>query len=211
MGVPTYGSAKIGQAKTSSAEELTQSPSAEVLGTLSSDKLNKSDSAGLAAWESTGGVQVEMTEPPPPWEVNPAGVRDNTDARRFVQCPENIELRWINPRLLDQFGWRDWQPVPARDSDKKFKLLNAALGRPDNTVRRGVGEGAAILAWMYRSWVKSREKQKAELVRRRTQASVDRQQQVSEEIARGNYGPYVKPAGSRHPTHTIGDGRSMRD
>ena len=182
------GVPKLGQALTSSAGDLTDAPEAKVLGTVSAERL-----------------KTLLDEPPPPWEVDPKYLKHNTDARRFVDCPENIELRWLNPKQIDVSGWRDWQKVDPQDS--RFKLKNKSLKRTDNTIRRG-GETGDILAWMYKSWVESRKQVKAEIVRKRTQSAVDRQRQLTEEIRRGHYYKVTMDS-AKHPSHTMGEGRTM--
>ena len=68
-----------------------------------------------------------------------------------------------------------------------------------------------ILCWMYKSWVESRNRIKAGIVARKTGEARDRQDAVREQINRGSYGPYISMDSAKHPTHTIGDGRSMKD
>ena len=188
--MPT-GTPRIGSARTSAAEELTAAPEAKVLGTISEEKL-----------------QQIVAEPPPPWETDPRYFRHNTDARRFVKVPDNIELRWLNPKRVNVAGMRDWQSVPAQ-GDTRFKLMNKAMRAPDNTVRRGGHEGD-FLAWMYKSWVESRNQIKQKQVARATQSAVDRQETLKEEIRRGSFNQ-VELESATHPTHTIGEGKSMVD
>jgi hypothetical protein len=210
-GVPKIGSGGDYTPKnpklSSATEELLHTPEPELLGTIPVKNLDPTPRP--TTWEHEDGTTVTFEEPPPPWEIDPKHVRQSNDARRFVKAPENVEFRWINPKLLDQVGWRDWQPVPAR-GDTKFKLLNKQLARPDNTVRRG-GPDGDILAWMWRSWVISRRKLKRAEVDRRTSSAVERHAEVRERIRRGDFGPYIKDGGGSHPTHTVGDGRTMVD
>lgn len=184
----------IGRGRTlsSSAEDLLHAPEIETLGSISPDALK----------------QI-TEEPPPPWETDPRYFKHNTDARRFVKAPDRLELRWLNPRMVESVGMRDWEAVPAR-GDSRFKLLNESMGAADNTVRKG-GHGGDFLAFMPKSWVESRKRIKAELVARRTGEAKARQEQTREQINRGSFGPYVHVDSATHPTHTMGDGRSMTD
>lgn len=179
------GTPRLGQALTSAAGELTELKQPEVLGAIALEQ-----------------------EPPPPWEVDPRYFRHNTDARRFVKCPDNIELRWLNPKVVSWSGMRDWQKVDAK-GDARFKLLNKAMAAPDNTIRKG-GHDGPFLAWMYKSWVESRNKLKAAKVARHTQSAVDRQEELKHQLARGSFNQVTLDS-AQHPTHTIGEGASMTD
>ena len=61
------------------------------------------------------------------------------------------------------------------------------------------------------TWVESRKRQKAEAVAKLTASAVNRQSQLRDEFRRGTYGPYLKLEEATHPTHTIADGRTMKD
>ena len=183
----------IDRAQTSAAEELTEAPQPKLLGTITPDTLNR------RTFEENG---------PPPWEVNPTWIKHNTDARRFVDVPETWELRWLNPRAIDRTGLRDWQPVMTSDSRVTLKV--PAMRSVENYVRRG-GQTGDILCFMPRHWMESRNRIKAQLVDRRTQASIDRQKQVAEEINRGHFGPRVHVDSATHPTHTIASQAEMAD
>lgn len=192
-GGPMIGRAVWGAAGSSEAEELAaDAPQNVTLGSLSVEELERLDAQR------------------PPWEVDERYTADNTNARRFVDFPDHWEVRWLNPRLVDQSGLRDWQTVSA--NDKRVKLKVNSMQAPDGTIRRGSHSGP-FLAYMPKPWVESRKKVKAELVRRRTQAAVDRQKRVTDEIRRGGFGDprYIQVDSAHHPTHTIGDGRSMND
>lgn len=183
---------KIGRSMlSSSAEELLQSQPAESLGTISPEAL-----------------KTITEDPPPPWETDPRYRLHDTDARRFVSVPDNWELRWLSPKLVQHIGMRDWQAVPANHS--LVTIHNRSMVAPDNTVRKGGHEGA-VLCWMYKSWVESRNRLKAEKTQRATRAAQDRQQSVRDRMNRGDFGRYVSVESVKHPTHTIGDGRSMTD
>ena len=166
-------------------EELAEAPASEVLGTLN--------------------VATPGSEPPPPWELDPGSEYVASDARRFVEVPENWELRWINPRILDQVGWRYWEPVMASDSRVTVKVLT--MVSPEGNIRRG-GQGGDILAWMYKSWVESRRRELVTASARMKQSSVDRTDTLKEEFKRGTYGP-IALTEARHPTHTMVEGRSL--
>ena len=185
---------KIGQGRTlsSTAEELTHVPQSELLGRLSPE------------------APKQITEePPPPWEVDPRYRLHDTEARRFVDVPANWVLRWLSESMIRQYGMRNWEAVAS--SDPRVKVLNTSTVAPDNTVRKGDHRHGDILCWMWRSWWESRLGLKAEKVRKITQAARDRQQTTAEEVNRGTSGRYVTVDSAKHPTHTIGDGRSMTD
>jgi hypothetical protein len=192
------GVPRIGQGLTlpSSAEELLDAPQAKVLGDID---LNPSSPAS-PSFDADG---------PPPWELDRGYFKHNTDARRFVTVPDSWELRWLNPRAISHNGLRDWQPVLA--TDKRVTIKNRAMiHTPEHYIRKG-GQDGDILCYMPRSWVMSRMRLKAERAAKMAQSAVDRQQQAVEEIKRGNFGPNIAVDSYRHPTHTIGDARTMTD
>lgn len=194
-GIPTINSALR-------REELADPGAApETLGTVSASITDPTPETPTTAWTGPAG-QIDLTEAPPPWEVN-ASEFSASDARRFVSVPDKWSLRWINPKLLEQFGWRYWQPVMASDTRVTVKV--AQMVGPDNNIRRG----SDILAWMPTHWVDARRKQQSEATAKQTDSAVNRQSQLREEFRRGTYGPYVKLEGATHPTHTIGEGRTM--
>ena len=195
-GVPTINSVR---------EELSAPAiTAEVLGTIN----EQSPSDTTVAWEGPSGKLMEMTEPPPPWEIEDTRYAVS-DARRFVDVPDSWELRWLNPKIIETMGWRYWQPVMATDPRVKVKV--DSMVAPDNNIRRGGADGGDILGWMFKSWVASRRKQLAEATSRQRDSASNRQSQLREEFRRGTFGPNVSIEEARHPTHTIGEGRSMRD
>lgn len=181
-------------------------PEPEVLGTITNPRItDPQPQSSSNVWDS-GGVPVELTEPPPPWELD-GGDYALSDARRYVDVPENWVLRWINPKLLDQFGWRYWQPV--MKSDKRVKVKVDTMVSPEGNIRRG-GFTGDILAWMLRSWVESRRKEQQRDTQKLTESAVRRQDELREEFARGKYGPNVRLEEARHPRNTGADGREMR-
>lgn len=170
-----------------------------VLGSIQDPKLLDPTPQGAdTQWQGADG-QVSMAEPPPPWELASNSELADSDAKRFVDCPDNITLRWINPRVLDSEGWRDWQPVMA--SDARFTVHVATMVSPEGNIRRG-GFSGDILAWMYTSWVESRRRLYDRRTMEQAQAAVDKQEQLKDEFARGKYGPYVKLEGAKHPRYT---------
>lgn len=198
------GVPRLGKSVSDQAKELAESPgTAELLGTITRKQL---EPKSTTSYSNVDGVTVEVTDPPPPWEVDPRYAKHSTDARKFVTVPDNWELRWINPRLLDQVGWRDWKPVMASHSDVKVKVRTMIA--VDNTIRRG-GQTGDILGWMYKSWVESRKRLKQESVDRLRRKVVDRFEETKEAIQRGSFGPHIKLDSAHHPTHTIGEGRTM--
>lgn len=173
-------------------EELLHAPQAEVLGTVSKERLAQ---------------VIADTVPPPPWEVDPSYDRHDSDARKFVEVPENVTLRWLNPKQVSQSGLRDWQAVPA-SGDTRFKLKLKTMKAPDNTIRRGDHTGD-FLAWMWTEWVVSRTKLKRARVDRQSQTAVTKQRQTQEAYNAGKFGRYVTGGEAQHPTHTMADGRTM--
>lgn len=186
------------------ANQMTNLPG-EVLGVIPSDDPVLNAKPPTTSWVGPSGA-VDLTEPPPPWEQG-LDAFSVSDARRFVGVPENWELRWINPRLLESEGWRDWQPVMA--SDPRVTPKVPTMVAPDGNIKRG----GDILAWMYKSWVEARERQWQRDTDRLTASAKDRQDQLKDDFQRGKYGPYLNmdDRDVRHPTHTIADGRSMKD
>lgn len=180
----------------------------EVLGSITNERiLDPTPQGDDTVWQGADG-QVSVAEPPPPWELDDNSGLAESDARRFVDAPANLTLRWINPKLLDQFGWRDWQPVMA--SDPRFKVRVTTMVSPEGNIRRG-GFTGDILAWMYTSWVESRRRLQQRDTEKLTQSAVDRQQELKDEFARGKYGPNIRLEDARHPAYTNADGRTMRD
>ena len=180
----------------------------KVLGSINNpDILDPNPRGSQAQWEGKDGA-VSVAEPPPPWELEDGLSPTQSDAARYVTKPDNITLRWINPRVLDAEGWRDWQPVMV--SDPRFKAKVATMVTPEGNIRRG-GPTGDILSWMFTSWVVSRRKQLAEITARQTGSAKGKQDQLKEDFARGKYGPYVRLEGATHPTHTMVEGKSMRD
>lgn len=179
----------------------------EVLGVLDSTITAPGPQGAESQWQGPDG-QVSLSEPPPPWELDETSDLALSDARRFVEVPSNWTLHWINPRLLDQFGWRDWQPVMA--SDPHVKVRVETMVSPEGNIRRG-GFAGDILAWMYTSWVVSRRRQLQKQTDKLTNSAVNKQSELRDEFSRGKYGPYVRLEEARHPTHTMVEGRSMRD
>ena len=199
MAVPVYGTRK--------GDEAT-GPQSEVLGTI---KPNIADSTPLreaSAWASATGETVQYVEGPPPWELPGNDQYTLSDARRYVDVPEDWVLRWINPKLLDANGWNYWRAVTASDTRVTIKVRTMVT--VDNLIRRG-GPTGDILAWMPREWVESRRRQFQTQTDQLTQSAVDRQGELKEDFARGKYGRYVKLVEARHPTHTMGEGRTMTD
>ena len=200
-GIPTINS--------SLREELSQpAPAPEVLGSVKTQWLDEQPLQPTTIFTRESGETMTLTEPPPPWEVSGDKRYAASDARQFVDVPENWELRWINPKTLDQFGWRYWQPVMASDSRVKVKV--STMISVENNIRRG-GQTGDILAWMYRSWVVARRRELAQASAQLKQSSVDKTTRLHEEARRGTFGPNVSITDATHPTHTIGEGRSMKD
>src|SRR5262245_9182824 len=189
-------------------KELAQpGPQAEILGTVANDLIAEGPQRTDTMWASDGGA-VELSEPPPPWELDGGGEEMASDARRYVDVPLNWTLHWINPRLLESTGWRHWEPVLA--SDTRVRVRVKQMAAPDGTIRRGGPATGDILAWMYTSWVESRRRLLAKKTAELTESAVRKQQELRDEFRRGTYGPSQLDE-ARHPAYTIADGRSMKD
>jgi hypothetical protein len=196
-------------AATERRKELAQdAPAAEVLGTVPVDSTltNPTPHAASAEWQTTSG-SIGVTEPPPPWELT-GGDMEMSDARKFVRVPDTWTLRWMNPKLLDSQGWRYWQAVSA--SDPRVTVLVDTMVAPDGIIRRG-GHTGDILAWMYTSWVDSARERLRKRTEEQAASAVNKQAELREEMRRGTFGPNIRLEEARHPTHTIADGRSLKD
>jgi hypothetical protein len=176
----------------SATEDLLHIPEAQEAGTISREKLR----------------QIIDDVPPPPWETDKSYGRHDSDARKFIDAPDNVTLRWLNPKLVNQTTMRNWQAVPAK-GDPRFKLKLKSLAAVDNTVRRGDSNGD-FLAWMYTAWVESRNKIKAQANDRNVRKARDDQQRTSEAFRSGQFSPYItNDVEAKHPTRTLVDGRSL--
>jgi hypothetical protein len=176
----------------SATEDLLHLPEPELVGSISKDQLKA----------------IVDEVPPPPWEVDPAYNRHDSDARKFVSAPDNVTLRWLNPKIVSQSSMRDWQAVPAK-GDPKFRLKLKSMGAPDNTVRRGDHNGD-FLAWMYTAWVESRSKLKLARTSRLTGSAGERVAATQEAFQRGKFSRFVSsPEPGREPTGTLVDGRTL--
>ena len=199
---------RLGNGDTFRREEFAQPmPGPEVLGTLNPSITDPNPRGTTSTWTREDGTVMELNEPAPPWE-NADDKYTASDARRFVEVPPQWRLHWVNPRLLDSEGWRDWQPVMA--SDQRVNVRVKTMVTPEGYIRRG-GPGGDILAWMWQGWYESVKKKMREKTAAQTQSAMDKQAQLKEEFARGTYGPYLRVEGTKHPTHTQADGRTMRD
>ncbi len=179
----------------------------EVLGHIPADSpvLDTTPQGPETIWQSESGTVVSFAEEPPPWEL--AGGEDTlSDAARFVDAPPEVTLRWINPRVLDSEGWRDWRAVSA--SDKRFKVRVATMVAPDGLIRRG-GATGDILAFMPTHWVESRRAILLKRTQAQSQAAVDKQEALREEFRK--ISPFLHLDAAKHPSHTNADGRTMTD
>jgi hypothetical protein len=181
---------------------------AQVLGSITDPKLLDPQPQSAQTQYETPSGSIAVTEPPPPWELEDSSSPTQSDARRYVTPPDNITLRWINPRVLDSEGWRDWQPVMV--SDKRFKVNVQTMVTPEGNIRRG-GPNGDLLAWMPTSWVESRRRLMAAATARQTNNAKAEQEKLFEDFKRGKYGPYMHLDSGKHPTHTMAEGRSMKD
>jgi hypothetical protein len=204
MASPSMGNADRREAL---QDKTTAQP--EVLGSISTNNplIDPRLAGTTSQWTNPEGEVITLNEPPPPWEI-----ADNSyslsDARRFVDCPPNFKLRWLNPRLLDSEGWRDWQALMA--SDNRVSVKVPTMVSPEGYIRRG-GSGGDILCWMWNSWYESKKQQHIQLTNLQTQKAVEHQDTLREEFKRGTYGRNVTLEGAKHPTHTMAEGKSLRD
>ena len=187
--------------------ELNESfPQEQILGTIDPSLLT-GPTPMETTWTREDGTTISLTEPPPPWEVADHGYTAS-DARRFVEVPPNWALRWINPRLLDSEGWRDWQACLA--SDNRIQCKVPTMVSPEGYIRRG-GSTGDILCWMWKGWYESKIQLHRQRTDELTNSAVNKQEELRDEFRRGTYGPNVKFEGGKHPTHTMAEGRSLTD
>ena len=181
----------------------------EVLGTLNTESpvLDPTPRDRTVSWTREDGTVIELTEPAPPWETADEKFTPS-DARRFVECPPQWRLHWINPRLLQSEGWRDWQALMA--SDHRVKVRVESMVSPEGYIRRG-GDKGDILCWMWQGHHEVVRRKMREKIEIQTQSARDKQESLKEEFARGAHGPYLRVESIKHPTHTMGEGRTMRD
>lgn len=192
------------------AEINAEFPQPEVLGHINADDptLDPKPQGITTSWTNAEGHTITLTEPPPPWEVQDGYGHSGSDARKFVEVPPNWKLRWINPRLLDSEGWRDWQALQA--SDARITVKVPTMISPEGYIRRG-GSGGDILCWTWQGWYESKVREHIRVTNQQTQNAVDKQAELREEFKRGTYGPNVRLEDAKHPTHTQVDGRTIRD
>jgi len=204
-GAPRFGRADQLNAM---AERQGEGPRPEVLGHIPADSplLSEQPSKPSASWSGPSG-QIDMEEGPPPWELEDF-TYSNSDARRYIDCPTNWTLFWINPRLLESAGWRYWQPVTAGHPQVTVKIKQ--MHAPDGNIRRE-GEKGDILCWMYTSWYKSLQARTKQATDRQTQTALDRVSSLKEDFNHGKYGPYVHLDSANHPTHTAASIKNPTD
>lgn len=184
-----------------------EKPGAEVLGTIANPSRIIDPPSRTSSWTREDGTVMEITEPAPPWETQDEKYTAS-DARRFVEVPPQWRLHWVNPRLLESEGWRDWQAVLV--SDNRVTLRVQSMKSPEGYVRRG-GDKGDILCWMWQGHHDVVKRKMRDKIALQTQAAWDKQSQLKEDFARGEFGPYVRVDEAAHPTHTQGEGRTMRD
>ena len=192
MAVPKLGRSTFEHAAnaklSSAAEELLHLPQPKELGTVPLSKF------------------IADVDGPPPWELSMSTKLAAGDAQRFVEFPQEWEVRWLSPRLVNQVGLRYWKAVPA--DHERVKVLVPSIVAPDNTIRKADHNGD-FLAYMPKAWVESRIREKEKEVQRRTALATERAAQTVEQVNRGAYGKYTKVTSFKHPTHTNADGRTF--
>ena len=179
----------------------------EVLGTIANTSPVFEAAPRTTSWTREDGTVMEITEPAPPWETLDEKFTPS-DARRFVEVPPQWRLHWVNPRLLESEGWRDWQAVLA--SDPRVSVRVKSMISPENYIRRG-GATGDILCWMWQGHHDVVRRKMIDKVALQTQSAKDKQSQLKEDFARGEFGPYMRVDSATHPSHTQGEGQSMRD
>jgi hypothetical protein len=182
-------------------------PQSEVLGVIPSDHkvLDPAPQGAESIWQTATGGGVSFNEEPPPWEL--AGGDDElSDARRYVDAPNDVTLRWINPKLLDSQGWRYWRPV--MKSDARFTVKVDQMVSPDGNIRRG-GATGDILAFMPTHWVESRRKILEQKTRDQSQSAVDRQAELDGKLR--EMSPFLHVDAVKHPRYTNADLRGATD
>lgn len=189
-GVPRKGPQRPTDAVLPDGSEL---PQPEVLGTIKPEVLRE-DVAATATWVSPAGEVITL-ETAPPW-VKAAGSRNPSDARTFVDVPEDWVLRWMDKKRVQDRGWQYWMPVTTSTPGVTLKI--ASMRAPDNTIRRGY-EGD-ILAFMPRSWYEQRIKEKEAEVQKRTSGIRRQQEQFIDNANRGQYGPHIRGGWSASDT-----------
>lgn len=182
-------------------------PATEVLGTIANPSRITDPPSRTTSWTREDGTVMEITEPAPPWETLDEKFTAS-DARRFVECPPQWRLHWVNPRLLESEGWRDWQAV--LKSDPRVTVRVSSMVSPEGYIRRG-GATGDILCWMWQGHHDLVRRKMRDKVALQTQSAKDKQSQLKEDFARGEFGPYMRVDDATHPTHTQGEGRTMRD
>lgn len=192
-------------------EELAQpKPGNQLLGTIDTTNplLTAAPQGTVTEWTSPDGTQITLTEPPPPWEIS-----DNqyapSDARRFVETPPNWKLHWLNPRLLESEGWRDWQPLMA--SDNRVHVKVPSMVSPEGYIRRG-GQGGDLLCWMWQGWHESKIRLHVQRTAEQYGKAAQDHDALKEESQRGTFGPHVRIEGVSRPgaTNTQLDGRVLK-
>jgi hypothetical protein len=63
---------------------------------------------------------------------------------------------------------------------------------------------------MWAGWYDSKIRLHSEATDRQSQSAVDRQTRLKEEFASNTFGPNVRLAEAKHPTHTLLDGKSLK-
>lgn len=195
-GVPRLGS--------SSVDDVLETPGRNSPGSISETKI-QNPNPSFTGWTTADGATINLDEAPPPWEADPGWLRDNTNARLFVDVPANWVLRWLNPRRIQQAGFRWWTPISAQDD--RITLKVPSMRSPENYIRRD-GQGGDILCMMPKHWVEAKDRQKAELVARKTQSSVDQTARVGESVRQATHG-LIKVDSAVHPTHTMAEARDL--
>ena len=156
-------------------------------------------------WISPSGETIHLSEVPPWAHARTSGKgRDASDARQFVQVPDNWRLRWRNPKSLDVVGQLGWMPVTT--STPGVKVIVRSMVAPDNTIRRGYN--GDILHFMPEEWWQNRVADKQAIVERISGSARERQHEFIEDANRGKFGRYIRGQDPKIPVATGFDARS---
>jgi hypothetical protein len=151
----------------------------------------------------------------PPWlqdVTKGSQKRGSLDARTFVDYPEDWVTRWQHPSRIQTDGYRDWLPMMASHPAVKVKVRQ--MVDAGNNIRMGLN--GPILTFMPRQWWDAKQAMKRRDMLRRTVGAVDQKMDAfNEDVARGRYGPHVRPYDAKHrgsfPRDPTFDGKVVRE
>lgn len=180
--------ARAAQGPQSEVQEwLAAQPQAELLGTIKQSITDGPVVEG-STWVSPSGEVVHLSEAPP-WITHVVGKgRDATDARQFVQVPDNWVLRWRSPKSLDMVGQLGWMPVTV--ATPGVKPIVRSMVSPEGLIRRGYQ--GDILHFMPRQWWENRVAEKQAAAARLSGKAAQQSQQFIDDANSGRYGRHIR-------------------